>query len=125
LVTSYEKTRTAHRLLAPRRMTAILAVLATLFQAMLVAWHHHSLPLSSRTVSPIAVAAAIGLRLPAAIDHDCEICFVVGHHHEAVPIDPLGTTASESALLRDSRIEAVVTFITAYFLFRSRAPPLG
>jgi len=125
LVTFSAKGRTAHRSLTPRRIAASLAVFAMLLQAMLVAWHHHPLPLSPGNVTTVSVAAATGLCLPAAFDHDCEICFTVGHHHGAVPIDPPGTTPPELAPLRDSRIEAVVTSIAAYFLFRSRAPPLG
>jgi hypothetical protein len=119
------KTASARRSLAARRMTAILAVFATLFQATLFGWHHHSLSLSSRNVATVAVSAAAGLGLPAAVDHDCEICFAIGRYHGAIPIDPFGMTPVERALLQDSRLEAVVTCIAAYLLFHSRAPPLA
>jgi hypothetical protein len=108
-----------------RRMTAILAVSATLFQAMLFAWHHHSPTFSLRKASSVALAATTGQGSPAAADHDCEICFGLSHHHGAVPVDLFGTTALEQTPPRDTRIEAVVGSVAAYLLFHPRAPPLA
>jgi hypothetical protein len=106
-------------------MTTILAVFAVLFQATLFACHHHSLTFSSRHVSAATVVAATDFQLPAAIDHDCEICFVIGHQHGAVPIDLSAATLPQHPPLGHRRIEAVATFNAAHLLFYSRAPPLG
>ena len=78
--------RSRHR---PRRFTALVAVFAVIFQALLFAWHHHELPFASRG-APVVVAAATGWAAPALADRDCPICSAVAHHG-AVPVELFAT----------------------------------
>jgi hypothetical protein len=61
---------------------------------------------------------------PALADHDCEICFALGHHG-AVPVDLFVANPPAHALQCRSRLAAVDTSPTPYILFQSRAPPLA
>jgi len=105
----------------PRRFTALVAVFAVIFQALLFAWHHHELPFVLRG-APVAVAAATGSAAPALADRDCPICFAVAHHG-AVPVELFATLLLKVSVLRQLPPPAPAEFRTPYLLFRSRAPP--
>jgi len=108
---------------APRRGTALLAVFAILLQAILFAWHHHPLPLSSRG-APTVLAAPATDHTPVLADDDCPICFALSHH-SAAPVDfPAALPALPShASLPPAIVEAILAPVASYVLFRSRAPP--
>jgi hypothetical protein len=105
-----------------RSTTAVLGVIAILFQAMLFAWHHHALPYSSHSAPWIAALAGGGPEMPTAADHDCEICFALAHHG-AVPVDLFPAALPQQTSLQQIRAATVVISVAAYLLFQSRAPP--
>ena len=105
----------------PRRFTALVAVFAVIFQALLFAWHHHELPFASRG-APVVVAAATGWAAPALADRDCPICSAVAHHG-AVPVELFATLLPEGSVQRRPPPPAPADSRTPYLLFRSRAPP--
>ncbi|HKM72098.1 MAG TPA: hypothetical protein VJX94_18910 [Stellaceae bacterium] len=109
---------------APRRGTALLAVFAILLQAVLFAWHHHPLPLSSQGVPIVLAAPATGHTAPVLADDDCPICFALSHH-SAAPVDfpAAPPPPPDHASLSPATVEAILAPVASYFLFRSRAPP--
>jgi hypothetical protein len=104
---------------APRSITVI--IVAILFQAILFAWHHHAPSFSLLGAPSVAALAAGGPETPAA-DHDCEICFALAHYG-AVAVDLFAAAPPEQTPLPQIRVATAVVSLTAYFLFRSRAPP--
>ena len=106
----------------PRRFTALVAVFAVIFQALLFAWHHHELPFASRGAPVAVAAAATGSAAPALADRDCPICSAVAHHG-AVPVELFATLLTEGSVLRQLPPPAPADSRTPYLLFRSRAPP--
>jgi len=104
----------------PRRFTALVAVFAVIFQALVFAWHHHELPFASRG-APVVVAAAAGWAAPAFADRDCPICSAVAHG--AVPVELFATLLPEGSVQRRLPPPAPTDLRTPYLLFRSRAPP--
>jgi len=106
----------------PRRFTALVAVFAVIFQALLFAWHHHELPFAPRG-APVVVAAATGSAAPTLADRDCPICSAVAHHG-AVPVELFATLLPEGSVQRRRPPPAPADSRTPYLLFRSRAPPL-
>jgi hypothetical protein len=110
---------------APRRATAILAIFAISFQAILCAWHHHAYPLSLRAAGAVvAVAAATGEQLPASADENCQICFALSHQG-AVPVDFFAPSPPDHPPAPPASAAAVTVPLASYLLFRSRAPPTG
>ena len=112
-------TQTGARRYAPRRVTAVIASFTVLCQAMLFAWHHHLLPFASPSASATLAAAP---EIPAFADHDCDICFVLGHHG-VIPIDLFAAVRPPLAPLRPFALATVFGFLAPYLLFHSRAPP--
>ena len=108
-----------------RRAAAQIGILAILLHAMLFAWHHHAPPFYANTGSAAAsVATPVFPVLPGCDDHDCQICFTLGHHG-AVPVDFFATTPPKRAPLHHTDIAAVDAPRAPFLLFRSRAPPLA
>jgi hypothetical protein len=106
-----------------RRRTALLAVLAMLLQALLLGWHHHSLPAMARSAHAAVSAQNAALPLSPAADEDrCEICIGL-HHSNASPLDfavpPLPSIGTATRQLPDQAF-ADRTIDRA---FRARAPP--
>jgi hypothetical protein len=93
-----------------------------LFQAMLFAWHHHPLPFASRSASTTVTVAAAGQGIPELADHDCDICFVIGHHG-AVPAGLFAAAPPQLAPLSRPAPPAFVGYLAPYLLFHPRAPP--
>jgi hypothetical protein len=106
-----------------RRRIALLAVLAMLLQAMLLGWHHHSLPAMARSAHAAISVHNAGLPLlPAADEDSCEICLAL-HHLSVSPLDfamppslPIGAAARQlpDQAFADRAIDRA---------FRARAPP--
>ena len=68
------------------RVAALTAAFAILVQAVLFGWHHHAIPLRPQAALAVAILAApTSPVMPAEDDHDCQICFTLGHHG-AVPV---------------------------------------
>jgi hypothetical protein len=108
-----------------RRVAAITGALAILVQAVLFAWHHHASSFHPQAASPGTILATpTSPAMPAADDHDCQICFTLSHHG-AVPVDFLAPSPPVHAWLHQSRLAAVDTSPAPYILFQSRAPPLA
>jgi hypothetical protein len=115
--------RVRSRCWAPRRVTALLGVLAILFQAILCAWHHHAhlLPLQGAlAVGSLAVAS--GDQVPASTDDDCPLCFAFGHH-SVTPVDFFAALLTDHAPRPRLSVTAATPPLPSYLLFRSRAPP--
>jgi len=107
----------------PRQAAALVGILATLFQAVLFAWHHHPLPFYARATTAVTTLAAPTVPVtPASADHDCEICFAISHHG-TVPVDIYAAKPPENAPLPQTQMATVEAPLTPYSLFRSRAPP--
>ena len=108
-----------------RRAAAQIGILAILLHAMLFAWHHHAPPFYANTGSAAASEATpVFPVLPGCDDHDCQICFTLGHHG-AVPVDFFAADPPEQTLLHQTCTAAVDTPLAPYLLFRSRAPPVA
>ena len=113
------------RIGSQRRAAAQIGILAILLHAMLFAWHHHAPPFYANTGSAAAsVATPVSPVLPGCDDHDCQICFTLGHHG-AVPVDFFAADPPEQTLLHQTCTAAVDTPLAPYLLFRSRAPPVA
>jgi hypothetical protein len=111
------------KLPTPRRGAVLLGVFAILLQAVLFAWHHHPLPLSSRGAPAVLAAGpSAGHPTPVLTDDDCQICFAL-NHHSAVPIGFVGAQAPRPVPLHPQTIDTVWAALPFYVLFRSRAPP--
>jgi hypothetical protein len=104
------------------RSTAILGILALLFQAMLGAWHHHVLPFSSRGAPALFARASAGPETPSSAGRDCQICFGLSHHG-TVPADRFAAAPPDQNPLPPIRAVAIATSRSSYLLFHSRAPP--
>ena len=116
-------TAQAPTLLTRRRTAALLGVFAILLQATLFAEHHHRLPFySPGTPAVLMAASATGNGAPGAAERDCQICFVLAHHG-AAPVDFAAALPPAYAALPPRVLKAVVTPVTSYLLFHSRAPP--
>jgi len=108
-----------------RRAAARGGILAILLQAFLFAWHHHAPPFHANTGSAAASKAIPASPvLPGCDDHDCQICFTLGHHG-AVPVDFFAADPPEQTLLHETCVATVDTPLAPYLLFRSRAPPVA
>ena len=113
------------RIGSQRRAAAQIGILAILLHAMLFAWHHHAPPFYANTGSAAAsVATPVFPVLPGCDDHDCQICFTLGHHG-AVPVDFFAADPPEQTLLHQTCTAAVDTPLAPHLLFRSRAPPVA
>jgi hypothetical protein len=108
---------------APRRATAVIASFAILFQAVLFGWHHHPLPVASRSASTTLVVTATGPEVPVAADHDCDVCFALGHHHGVIPIGLFAAMRPHRVLLKQLPLATVLASLAPYLLFHPRAPP--
>ena len=107
-----------------RTGVARLAILATLFQAILFGWHHHDLVWGVSGVAP-AVAAPNGAMplVPAQAGDDCDICATL-HHLTGAPAQfAPPPPALPSVALAPSQPAPVVVAGIAGFSFRARAPP--
>jgi len=108
---------------APRRATALLGILAILFQAILCAWHHHPQPLRSLGASGVrSLAMASGNQIPASADDDCPCCFALSHHN-VTPVDFFAAPLADHTPLPRLSAAAATRPLPSYLLFRSRAPP--
>ena len=72
----------------------------------------------------IILATPTSPALPAADDHDCQICFALGHHG-AVPVEFFAPSPPDQARLHQLRLMAVDAPLAPYFSFQSRAPPVA
>jgi len=111
------------RLLTRRRTAALLGIFAILLRATVFAEHHHRLPFySPGTPAVLTAASATGNDAPGAAESACQTCFMLGHH-SAAPVDFAAALPPTQAALPPRVLEAVVTPVGSYLLFRSRAPP--
>jgi hypothetical protein len=108
-----------------RQATALAGILAILAQAVLFAGHHHALPYHSHAAQNATnLSAPSAPAQPVSEDHDCQICFTLGHQ-SIVPVDFFATTPPKRAPLHHTDIAAVDAPRAPFLLFRSRAPPLA
>ena len=103
----------------PRRTTAVIAGFAVLFQAILFGWHHHPLAFASLNA---ATTLAVAPEVPALADHDCDICFVLGHDG-IIAVDLFAAVRPPLAPLKPFALATISSFLAPYLLFRPRAPP--
>jgi hypothetical protein len=117
------RVRIGKRCPEPARATAILGIFAILFQAMLFAWHHHAPPFASPSAPGVVLLAATsGEDIPAAADHNCQVCLYISQHG-AAPVDFFTGGSPGRAALPSAAAIAADPPLAAYLLFRSRAPP--
>jgi hypothetical protein len=108
-----------------RRVAALTAAFAILVQAVLFGWHHHAIALRPQAALAVAILAApTSPAMPAGDDHDCQICFTLGHHG-AVPVALFAPSPPNHAPLHQHRLAALDAPLEPYFFFRSRAPPMA
>jgi hypothetical protein len=108
-----------------RRVAALTGAFAILVQAVLFGWHHHAIPFRQHAAFGVTILAPpTSPAMPAADDHDCQICFALGHHG-AVPVDFFAPSPPDQARLHQPRLMAVDAPLARYFFFRSRAPPVA
>jgi hypothetical protein len=62
--------------------------------------------------------------MPAADDHDCQICFTLGRHG-AIPVESFSPSPPELMPLHQPRLAAAAAPLAPYFFFQSRAPPVA
>lgn len=106
-----------------RRIAALTGAFAVLVQAVLFGWHHHPIPFRQYAAFGVTILATpISPATPAADDHDCQICFTLGHHG-VVPVDFFAPRLPELVPLHHTRLAAVDAPLAPYFFFQSRAPP--
>jgi hypothetical protein len=107
------------------RVAALTAAFAILVQAVLFGWHHHAIPLRPQAALAVAILAApTSPVMPAEDDHDCQICFTLGHHG-AVPVGFFAPSPPDHAPLHQPRLAALGAPLAPYFFFQSRAPPVA
>jgi len=122
LVTEVRISRARHIV---RQATALAGILAILVQAVLFAGHHHALPYRSQAAqNATSLSAPSAPAHPVSEDHDCQICFTLGHDG-IVPVDFFAPTPPERAPLLHADVAAVDAPRAPFLLFRSRAPPLA
>src|ERR1700745_448375 len=109
-------------LIGRARGAAPTGAFAILVQAVLFGWHHHSIPFWPPPSGVIILAPRPSPSMPAADDHDCQICFALGHHG-AVPVDFFAPSPPDQARLHQPRLTAVAAPLARYFFCPSRAPP--
>jgi hypothetical protein len=108
-----------------RGAAALTAAFAILVQAVLFGWHHHAIALRPQADLAVAILAApTSPAMPAGDDHDCQICFTLGHHG-AVPVALFAPSPPNHAPLHQHRLAALDAPLEPYFFFRSRAPPMA
>jgi hypothetical protein len=106
-----------------RRPTALLAIAAILFQALLFGWHHHELLFAARLSHAVA-SAPDGAASPPGEDADgCEICQTL-HHQSAATPEALFAPALPPLSAAPAPHEAEFTVGALALAFRARAPPL-
>jgi hypothetical protein len=106
-----------------RRAGALVGIFAILFQAAVLASHHHGLPFHSRAASGVTILTAPSSPvIPSRAEHECEICLTLGHQG-AVPIEFFWARPPEDARPHRTGIARVDAPLAPYLLFRPRAPP--
>jgi hypothetical protein len=106
-----------------RQSTAVFGILAILFQALGVGWHHHTLFFASRYVAALdAVAVTAEPETPLAAHDDCELCFALSHQR-AVSVDIFVAALPKGEPIQQLWISAVALSLPAFLLFQPRAPP--
>jgi len=108
-----------------RRVAGLTGAFAILVQAVLFGWHHHAIPFREHAAFGVTIVAApTSPALPAADDHDCQICFTLSHHG-AAPVDFFAPSPPVLAALRQIRRASLDAPVAPYFFFQSRAPPVA
>jgi hypothetical protein len=108
-----------------RRAAALTGAFAILVQAVLFGWHHHAILFRQHVaLGVIILAPPSSPAMPAADEHDCQICFALGHHG-AVPVNFFAPSPPDQAGLHQPRLSSVDAPIAPYFSFQSRAPPVA
>ena len=107
------------------RAAALAGIFSILVQAVLFAGHHHPLPYHSQTAQTIAgLSAPSSPADPVSEDHDCQICFTLGHQG-IITVEFFATTPPKHVPLHNIEIAPVDAPLAPFLLFRSRAPPLA
>ena len=108
-----------------RQIAALTGALAILVQAILFAWHHHASPLLPQAARAVTILATpTSPAMPAANDHDCQICYTLSHHG-AVPVDFFAPSLPVLSPRYHIRIATRDAALARYFFFQSRAPPVA
>jgi len=108
-----------------RRVAALTGAFAILVQAVLFGWHHHEIPFRQHAAFGVTILAPpTSPAMPAADDHDCQICFALGHHG-ALTVDFFAPSLPELRPPHQIRLAALDAPLAPYFFFQSRAPPVA
>src|SRR5580704_6115345 len=90
-----------------RRVAALTGAFAILVQAVLFGWHHHAIPFRQHASFGVTLLATpTSPAMPAADDHDCQICLTLSHHG-AVPVDFFAPSLPQLAPLHQPRLAAL------------------
>jgi len=107
------------------RVALLTGAFAILVQAVLFGWHHHASPFRPQPALGVTILAApASPAMPAADDHDCQICFTLGHHG-AIPVALFSPSTPELVPLHQPRLAGLDAPLAPYFFFQSRAPPVA
>jgi hypothetical protein len=105
------------------RRTALVAIFAILFQAILFGWHHHDLEQVSSGPQPVAHTKGTAPLSPTGAADDCDICQTL-HHLTAAPGVLAAAITPPSAIgSLTYRPNTVVSVPYHRRAFRARAPP--
>jgi len=105
------------------QIAALTGVFAILFQSVVFAWHHHTVPFHPRGAAAITILATpTSPVVPNADEHDCQICFAL-NHNGTVPVEFFAPSPPEQASLHQTRPARLDAPLAPYFFFQSRAPP--
>jgi len=108
-----------------RRRTALLGVVAILFQAILFGWHHHELHFAGRQSSPTAIVTNGTAPPLSEADGDCcEICLTLHHQSAAAPEFAFAPPPPPRAAA-PVRDETALIVRPCALAFQARAPPLA
>src|SRR5215469_14622274 len=105
------------------RAAALAGIFAILVQAVLFAGHRHALPYHWQAApTATSLSAPNSPAPPVSEDHDCQICFTLGHQG-IIPVDFIATTPPKRVPPHHTDITAVDAPLVPFLFFRSRAPP--
>src|SRR5262249_31113520 len=104
-----------------RRATALLGVVAILFQALLAGWHYHKVLPAGYGPPSIANLAKAEPLAPATAENNCQICTAL-HHLSTAPGEFIGN-ATPIAAVSVVYLSDTVLATRFYRLATARGPP--
>lgn len=108
--------------LALQRRVALVGVFAVLFQALLLGWHHHPLPVSAHTEQSVVSSGKTAPISPLSAEEPCEICAALHHHFSASLGVHFTLSVPSGPVIQDRPVHPTIVK-RGYRLALARAPP--